>query len=180
MSIMNKTHLKIAANLEQAFTQHGFTELGVDGLKEKAQVSLRTLYKYCPSKEEMILLALEHRHQRYLDYITADDTSCSAPQALNTFWNNVESWLENEAPNGCLFHGAVAAHPHNTAMFDMLKRHKMDVIEHVMSTTQLWDQKEALYVLYEGVLHSWPVIKKKAITNAIALSVSLCHGSTSH
>ena len=60
---------KIAASLEKAFSQYGFAEPSVPQLKNACEVSLRTLYKYYPSKEAMIVAALEHRHQRYLSFL---------------------------------------------------------------------------------------------------------------
>ena len=41
----------IAARLEEGFDADGFTEPGVDALRERAAVSLRTLYKHFPSRE---------------------------------------------------------------------------------------------------------------------------------
>ena len=60
---------QIAASLEVAFSQQGFAEPSVAQLKTACGVSLRTLYKHFPSKEAMIVGALEYRHQRYLDFL---------------------------------------------------------------------------------------------------------------
>ena len=45
----------IAAALEAAFSQHGFTEPSVATLQKLSGVSLRTLYKHYPSKQSMII-----------------------------------------------------------------------------------------------------------------------------
>ena len=57
---------KIAAGLERTFAKHGFAETDIETLRAGADVSLRTLYKYFPTREERMLAALEHRHRRYL------------------------------------------------------------------------------------------------------------------
>lgn len=60
------TREKIAAGLERAFASHGFAEPSVDTLRDAAGVSLRTLYRYMPSRADMVMAALEHRHRRYM------------------------------------------------------------------------------------------------------------------
>ena len=60
---------EIAASLELAFSHYGFAEPSVAKLKTACNVSLRTLYKHYPSKEAMIVAALQHRHQRYLTFL---------------------------------------------------------------------------------------------------------------
>ncbi len=57
-SSMRDTATKIAAGLERAFAARGFSEPCVDDLREAAGVSLRTLYKYTPSRDAMVRMAL--------------------------------------------------------------------------------------------------------------------------
>ncbi len=69
---MTDTQSKIAAGLERAFAARGFAEPSVEDLRDAAGVSLRTLYKYTPSRAEMVLAALENRQQRYLALVFDD------------------------------------------------------------------------------------------------------------
>ena len=62
----------IATSLEACFVERGFVEPGVDALRDAAGVSLRTLYKYFPSREAMVVGALDHRHERYLSFIVEE------------------------------------------------------------------------------------------------------------
>ena len=57
---------QIDAGLERAFAKHGFAEPNIETLRKATGVSLRTLYKYVPSRNVMILRALEHRHRHLL------------------------------------------------------------------------------------------------------------------
>lgn len=50
---------QIDAGLERAFAKHGFAEPNIETLRKATGVSLRTLYKYVPSRDVMILRALE-------------------------------------------------------------------------------------------------------------------------
>ena len=64
---------KISAGLERAFANRGFAEPSVEDLRDAADVSLRTLYKYTPSRAEMVLAALEKvisREAELLAYIS--------------------------------------------------------------------------------------------------------------
>jgi AcrR family transcriptional regulator len=51
------------------FAKHGFAEPNIETLRKATGVSLRTLYKYVPSRDVMILRALEHRHRRYMAHV---------------------------------------------------------------------------------------------------------------
>lgn len=70
---MLTTKKQIASRLEQAFNTRGFAEPSVADLKEAAGVSLRTLYRYFPSKDAMVNWALDYRHARYLAFLAKDE-----------------------------------------------------------------------------------------------------------
>lgn len=169
---MKDTYEKIATGLEQAFASAGFAEPGVDQLRDATQVSLRTLYKYCPSREDMILTALEHRHARYLAHLF--EGLPAAPQAaLTELFERVGEWMRSNAAQGCLFHSAVAAQPHNTALWQMLERHKAEVAERLGQATGLEGRKDELMLVHEGLTQSWAFMGEAAVKRAKALTVPL-------
>ncbi|SBT17921.1 hypothetical protein MGA5115_02038 [Marinomonas gallaica] len=172
MSTMNKTQQKIAAALEHAFAENGFTEIGVDGLRDATQVSLRTLYKYCPSREEMIITALDYRHMRYMTHLF-DDLPLNSEQALDEIWGRVGTWMLENAANGCLFHGACASHPNSLAIRTMLERHKMEVINKMVLITGLVSARDQLMLLHEGITQSWPLMHESAVKTATTFSRAL-------
>lgn len=55
---MTETQQKIVENLDRQFSEMGFATQGVEALREGANVSLHTLYKYFPSCEAMVIGAL--------------------------------------------------------------------------------------------------------------------------
>lgn len=162
---MNKTQKKIAAGLEQAFAENGFTELGVDSLRDASQVSLRTLYKYCPSKEDMILMALEHRHARYLAYVF-EDLPANNEHVWNVIFDRVGLWMGESVSQGCLFHSAVASYPHSEPIRMMLEHHKKEVADRMAETTELVDIRDHLLLIHEGVVQSWTILGLQAVVNA--------------
>lgn len=169
---MNKTQEKIAAGLEKAFAERGFTELGVDGLRDAAQVSLRTLYKYCPSKVDMIIMALEHRHARYLAYLF-DDLPTQNQLVLDEIFARVDRWMRDNNSEGCLFHNAVVSHPNSEPIRRLLERHKTEVADKLAESTNLLAMREPLLLIHEGIVQSWPILGDQAIANARILATGL-------
>lgn len=121
---MTDTEAQIAAGLEAAFSARGFAEPGVDALRDSAGVSLRTLYKYCPSREDMVIAALNHRHARYLDGLRAGMPDGPGGAPIAHILNRLEAWMDEEAPRGCLFLSALAAHPESVAIRNAVIGHK--------------------------------------------------------
>lgn len=166
---MTDTALKIAAGLEKAFAKHGFAQMGVDGLRDASQVSLRTLYKYCPSREAMILTALEYRHNRYLRYLF--DALPSDPQiVLATIFDRLGLWMAENAPQGCLFKSAVAAYPDSTVLSELLERHKAEITQALVRNTGLIEKADELILLHEGITQTWPILGDRAVHSAKGLT----------
>ena len=160
---MRKEH--IAANLEVAFSRYGFAEPSVTQLKEACEVSLRTLYKYYPSKDAMIVAALQFRHQRYLDFLLLDAPAIGIA-AVQHIFNRLEQWMQDFAPNGCLSMNAMAAYPDNHIITDAVTTHKEDVRHFLGQQSGREDLSTALFLLHEGVSSAWPVRGHEAIDTA--------------
>lgn len=122
---METTKSKIARTLEAQFAEMGFAAPGVDALRSGAEVSLRTLYKYYPSREAMVIGALEHRNQIYLDWI-AGGPDHGAAHVLHVF-RRLGDWLDQVTNTGCLFLNAVAAYPEDPKVREAAARHKESV-----------------------------------------------------
>ncbi|WP_322988204.1 TetR/AcrR family transcriptional regulator [Hoeflea sp.] len=163
---------KIAAGLERAFAEHGFAEPSVEDLRDAAGVSLRTLYKYTPSREQMVRMALEHRHQRYIAQVF-DDLPADADLALTAIFDRVAEWMRREASHGCLFHAAVAAAPHDQTLRALLQRHKTEVAERAAVATGLPGREVDLTLIIEGLTQSWSLYGDAAVESARRLSHGL-------
>ena len=166
---MTDTATRIAAGLERTFVAHGFAEPNVETLRDGAGVSLRTLYKYTPSRDEMVIAALEHRHLRYLEHVFADLPD-DGTLTLGAIIDRVACWMAIEAPHGCLFHAAVAAAPHNTRMVELLKRHKGDVAKRAAAVSGLNERVSDIAFLFEGLTQSWPLLGSAAVSSAHRLA----------
>lgn len=161
---------KIAAGLERAFAARGFAEPSVEDLREAAGVSLRTLYKYAPSRDAMVLLALEHRHQRYLAHVFGDSADPS-PQNLNETLERVAEWMRIEACHGCLFHSAVASAPNDANLRGLLERHKSEVSQSAGAKSRTDINPIDLIVIIEGLTQSWSLSGENALASAKRLAL---------
>lgn len=156
---------QIAANLEKAFSEFGFAEPSVAQLKVSCGVSLRTLYKHYPSKEEMIVGALQHRHQRYLKFLLVNSPEPGLSSVQHIF-KMLGRWMEEYAPNGCMFINALAAFPENDFISQTVKNHKKNVRDFLGKQSLHEDLATQLFLLHEGVSSAWPVIGDEAIYSA--------------
>ncbi|WP_371155893.1 TetR/AcrR family transcriptional regulator [Jannaschia sp. 2305UL9-9] len=163
---------KISAGLERAFAARGFAEPSVEDLRDAAGVSLRTLYKYAPSRADMVLAALENRHQRYLSHVF-DGLPDDAEEATDTILARVGIWMATETSHGCLFHAAVAADPGSDPLHRLLERHKAEVATKASAATGLAAAETDLLVIIEGLTQAWPLHGDAAIDAAQRLGRAL-------
>ncbi|MDB6178685.1 TetR/AcrR family transcriptional regulator [Paracoccus sp. Z330] len=160
---------KISAGLEHAFATQGFAQPSVEDLRDAAGVSLRTLYKYTPSRSDMVYAALEYRHQRYVTLI-CDDLPADRQQALFQMLDRIGHWMADEATHGCLFHAAVASAPTDSRLHELLERHKSEVAARAAKATQLEGQEVSLLLIFEGLTQTWPLYRERAVASAQKLA----------
>ena len=161
---MDRTTL-IASRLEACFAERGFLEPGVDALRDASGVSLRTLYKYYPSREAMVIGALEHRHGRYLSFIV-EGAPASGPASIAHLFERIENWMTGECGTGCLFLNALAAHPSNSQIRDTVTRQKDETRALLGRCSGRPELAEALFLLHEGATAAWPLLGREAIRTA--------------
>jgi len=169
---MTDTKTRIAAGLERAFAEYGFAEPNVESLRDAAGVSLRTLYKYAPSRGEMVRAALEHRHLRYIDHVFTGLPE-TGENVMDAIIDRVAEWMRREASHGCLFHAAVAAAPNDTGLKSLLERHKAEVAESAARATGLRGCDIELTLIIEGLTQSWPLHGDAASVSAKRLADTL-------
>ncbi|GAB5505931.1 MAG: hypothetical protein Rhirs2KO_10940 [Rhizobiaceae bacterium] len=163
---------KISAGLEQAFARRGFAEPSVEDLRDAAGVSLRTLYKYTPSRADMVRAALENRHQRYLARVF-DSLPHGSEEATDAIFKRVGAWMATETSHGCLFHAAVAADPNNATLRGLLESHKEEVASKAAAATGLVGAESELLVIIEGLTQAWPLHGDAAVDAAKRLGYAL-------
>ncbi|MFT5720596.1 MAG: AcrR family transcriptional regulator [Motiliproteus sp.] len=168
-------HDQIAARLEQAFSQHGFAEPSVAELKIAAGVSLRTLYRHFPSKEAMVMGALQHRHCRYLNFLDAGEPDPGS-ESITHLFQRLAAWMTHYAPHGCLSMSALGAFPGNPLIHERVKRHKEEMIELMARRSGREEVARELHLLHEGASAAWPLLGMQAIHSAEKIALLLIRG----
>lgn len=169
---------KIAEHLELAFSESGFAEPSVTQLKEACGVSLRTLYKYFPSKEAMIVGALEFRHQRYLNFLTEELPKNNPTITILHIFKQLRLWMLRYAPHGCMSMNAIAAFPDNKIISQTVQHHKELVCQFLGELSLRPDMAKELFILHEGVSSSWPILGDDAVTAAEKVVIKLLEGQS--
>lgn len=150
------TKQRIASDLERSFASLGFAEQGVEALRGQADVSLRTLYKHFPSREAMIIGALQHRDAAYAEWLAGGPTD-GAAHVLHPLVR-LGDWLGEVANTGCLFLNAWAEYPDSAAIAAVVKDHKARLanefhlrLAHVAPKQDTGHLAETLFLLHEGM-----------------------------
>ena len=172
---MTIAHSNIAAGLEHCFVRCGFAEPGVDMLRDASGVSLRTLYKYFPSREAMVVGALDHRHERYISFVE-DGAPANGASSIEHLFQRVEEWMAGECGTGCLFLNALAAHPASTPVKRAVERHKGATRSLLSRRADRPDLANALFLLHEGATAAWPLLEGTAIRAARESALKLICG----
>lgn len=153
---MTSTKQRIASDLERSFAALGFAEQGVEALRAEADVSLRTLYKHFPSREAMIIGALNHRDATYLQWLDGGPDE-GAAHVLHPLVR-LGDWLGQVANTGCLFLNAWAQYPDSAAIAQVVKAHKARLADEfrlrlarVAPGQDTGHLAETLFLLHEGM-----------------------------
>ena len=181
------TATTIAARLESTFAREGFAAPGVAALREAAQVTIRTLYRHFPSREAMVVGALRHRHDRYLERLSHISGEASERGAVLAVFNAVAAWMTDETPSGCLFAQAQAAHPDSAAISAEVARYR-DAVRGVLvarvasARPDLEDAErvalaDGLFLVHEGQVQASPVLGARA---ALDLALRAAKASLDH
>lgn len=162
---MTAKQIELASKLEQAFSLYGFAEPNVAKIKAYSGTTLKTLYKYFPSKEDMIIGALNYRHSRYISFLEA---GCPPERnaALHHIFERLSLWLSSYAPRGCMSLQALASYPNNQQIEAAVNQHKHEVLLWLNQKLQDKALSNSVFLLHEGMSSAWPTLKEEALTAA--------------
>lgn len=86
------------------FRENGFYATGVDLIMRRAGVSKRTLYKYFPTKNELIVAVLEYYWQVYREHLDQilDRQDQSSRDKILAIFRDASDWFCDSSFHGCL------------------------------------------------------------------------------
>lgn len=91
------------------FNRYGYQAVGVDRIRDEAQVSKMTLYKYFATKEALIEAVLQLRHERFKQSLELWLSEHTDPvEGLKAVFNWHLRWFSSRQFQGCMFIKAVA------------------------------------------------------------------------
>ncbi len=100
----DETRERILEAAEQLYYAKGFAAVGMDELRQHAEVSLRRLYGEFPSKSDIVLAVLARKHDRWsrdLDaYLAAEPDPV---QRLLGMYDFLADWFRTDDFRGCGF-----------------------------------------------------------------------------
>jgi len=105
--------LSVALDL---FYAQGFHGTGIDSILARSGVAKMTLYKYFPSKEDLILGVLARRDAEFITWLkgSLDLISGNPQDKVSGLFDAYESWFRSPQFHGCLFLNACAEYPDAT------------------------------------------------------------------
>ncbi|MES9875223.1 MAG: TetR/AcrR family transcriptional regulator [Candidatus Sedimenticola sp. PURPLELP] len=121
--------LRTAHNL---FYRDGIRATGIDRIIEEAGVTKVTLYRHFPSKNELIKVYLEYRHELWMNWFVdaLERHSINNSSIIDILVATLGEWFESDGYRGCAFINAVVEMDGVLPEFtEISKRHKEDVIE---------------------------------------------------
>lgn len=160
---MNTSDQIISAAMSELY-QHGFHATGVDQLSTAVGVTKRTLYRYFPSKDDLIAAVLNARDEQFMALMTAFISDHEAAQRPAAYLDFLSAWGQERGFHGCMFINASAEYadpaspPHQQAKAH--KRRVLDYLQQICAEAEI-DAPERyarqLFLIGEGLIVSTQV-----------------------
>jgi AcrR family transcriptional regulator len=161
------------------FQRHGFQAVGIDRILAESGVAKMTLYRYFPSKDEMIAAYLERADAQFWGWANAAMRDAKTPEAkLLALFDALGKLASNPECLGCVFQAAATAFPevdhpgHKVAV-----QHKLSVRTYLADLAQQANLRDSqalaaqLALLMDGAWISarlFPIGDNPAVTVAAA------------
>lgn len=148
---------------EKLFNQFGYNSIGVDLIRDEADVSKTSIYRHFGSKNKLIEAVLNRRHERFIaelrDAITKADNTESKLEAILK-WHL--AWFKEESFKGCMFmHAQAEFKDTEKKISEEAQRHKAAIksllVEILSSDKQIKQNDieylaEILMTFFEGLI----------------------------
>ncbi|MFT6925688.1 MAG: AcrR family transcriptional regulator [Psychromonas sp.] len=139
------------------FNQQGYHATGIDLILAQSGVSKATLYKHFRSKNELILAALQQRHEQVLLMIRTrvDEAIKTGESGVLAIFDALHEWFNSDTFFGCNFINASAEY---TDPQDPIHRfsaeHKQAIVELIRTQLPAADENKAeqIGLLVEGAI----------------------------
>lgn len=130
--MQSKRELLVRKAME-LFAQGGYNAVGIDRIIAEAGVAKMTMYKYFPSKNDLIVEVLNERDKTFrlslMDYVNQSGTSHEKIKAVFV-WH--DKWFKRKDFNGCMFINASAEfHDRKDDIHKLSAHHKQQITAYI-------------------------------------------------
>lgn len=121
---------RILITAHDLFYRDGIRATGIDRVIAESGVTKVTFYRHFPSKNDLILAYLEHRHRLWMDWLDGALERHRGRSAAARLRAVFREWFESEGYRGCAFlNAAVEMAVVLPEVAKIAKRHKDEVAE---------------------------------------------------
>ncbi|VWD27110.1 TetR family regulatory protein [Burkholderia aenigmatica] len=111
-SVMSAKRQAVVDTATRLFSAFGYQAVGVDRIIAESSVSKMTMYKYFPSKDDLIVEVLRQRQRVTFDDLVAYANARSDPTArIDAIFDWHDLWINGPLFYGCMFINAATEHP---------------------------------------------------------------------
>lgn len=94
----------IIETADRLYYARGIQAVGMDELRAAAGVSLKRLYAEFPSKEDIVLAVMQHRHELWTRGVSATVGEAESPRdRLLAIYDYLAGWFSEDSFRGCGF-----------------------------------------------------------------------------
>lgn len=161
------------------FKQNGFYATGVDLIMREAAISKRTLYKYFPTKNELIVAVLQYYrvvYQQHMENLLVDG-HMTAREKITAIFADAANWFGDVNFHGCLavnamgeFAGKDQAIENSCRQFKQWELGVLTALCQEMNARQADQLAYKLFVLLEGMSAIAQVKSELVPVNMLALA----------
>ena len=161
---MNKKRQQLIDTALMLFYNKGINTVGINEILQVSGVAKKTLYNHFESKEELIIAALEQKHNNFITWLEDKlKGSISNEDVVNRLFLGLESWFLNSEPmlgdfHGCFFIKSSAEFSNSNHRISILCRKHKHQVRQVIARTM----KNSSAILLDAIC----IMKDGAITSA--------------
>lgn len=138
--------------LDRLFYRDGVSGVTVAQVRDESGLSMRRLYRICPSKADLVSLWLRHQHTTWMKMFTerVEQGLRSNASPVDAVFDAVETWLVETEFRGCGFVNTFAESHHLTdEHVEIIQEHKRSVTSYLDGVTGVGS---AIGVLVDGAI----------------------------
>ncbi|MCP9460515.1 MAG: TetR/AcrR family transcriptional regulator [Nitrospira sp.] len=150
---------RILRTVHDLFYRDGIRATGIDRVIAEAGVTKMTFYRHFPSKNDLIMAYLEHRHRLWMNWLAValERHRRRGRRVEKRLVAVFQEWFESEEFRGCAFLNAVVEMAGVLPeVADIAKRHKDAVAEVIApllpESPDRQDRAQAIVVVLDGAI----------------------------